>query len=51
MEKPPPNFWATLIAFAALALSALSMLVNNKTNIEQRICRIESAVGVGECKR
>lgn len=47
--SPPPNYWATLIALAALALSAVTMLMNSSKNLEQRLCRIEAALSKGEC--
>ena len=47
--RPPPNYWATLIALAALALSAVTMLMSSSKNLEQRLCRIEAALSKGEC--
>lgn len=48
-EKPPPSFWATTLAVASLALSALTMVLNSSKNLEQRLCRVEAALGKGEC--
>ena len=49
--SPPPNYWATLIALASLVLSGLTMLMNSSKNLEQRLCRIEGVLNVGECKK
>ena len=48
-QSPPPNYWATLIALAALVLSGLTMLMSSSKNLEQRLCRIEAALSKGEC--
>lgn len=57
-NRPPANFWATIIALASLALSALGMLnAANKSDteetrkLEQRLCRIEALTKIGECKQ
>ena len=56
--KPPSRFWEMMVALAALALSALGMLIAaNKADAsqaqenERRICRLEAIAAVGECKR
>jgi hypothetical protein len=56
-QRPPPNYWATLIALGSLAVSGLSMMLGaNKSNaedtrhLEQRLCRLEARAATGDCK-
>lgn len=49
--KPPANYWATMIALASLALTALQMVTDAKSSLERRLCRLEALNNMGECKR
>jgi len=40
-----------MIALAALALTVLNMVTSANKNIEQRLCRLEGVMNVGECKK
>jgi hypothetical protein len=57
-EKPPANYWATIVSGGSLVVALLAFLATaNKTNaeetrrLEQRLCRLEAFAAAGECKR
>jgi hypothetical protein len=47
--KTPPNYWATMIALAALALTGLNMILDANRGTEQRLCRLEVILSKGDC--
>jgi hypothetical protein len=57
-EKPPANYWATIISVGSLAVAAMSFLsttgkadrVEAQQN-ERRLCRLEVMLKSGECGR
>lgn len=57
-ERPPPNYWATLISLGGLIVALISLLAGmNKSSaedtgkIERRLCRLEALNNMGDCKR
>jgi len=57
-EKPPANYWATIISIGSLIVAAASLLsATTKADrveaqqSERRICRLEVRANTGECGR
>lgn len=53
---PPPSYWATLISLASLVVAAIGLVTSTgkadreeSRRAEQRLCRIEAALGKGDC--
>jgi hypothetical protein len=49
--KAPEGFWTMIGVIASLAVSALTMITTFSGHLEQRLCRIETTLKIGECGR
>jgi hypothetical protein len=57
-EKPPANYWATIVSLGSLLIAAAALISGTSKadradaqQNERRICRLEVRANTGECGR